>query len=278
MRLAPRLVRRMHLVGLVACGMAFAPAQATGVSWPSVSLRGTLLQVEAGDGTMLSGAQLVGRELLVPSGGTPPLALRIAAVERDTEVPGLFLYQMLMRDDAGGWQPICLPDRDGRRRAIPLPGELRADGVFEADADKLTITCTSGVQGKCLRAGYRFWTAGGEVDPQRLAQFQACTRLYRADYCGDGRGWTEDGMLIDVYDDGGVQARAPGAALAFEAGWSPAGAVCVHHTRVPGKLRLAQLLANCPRLAAAPSGRRCTEARARRLGAIAFNRSAPRPR
>ena len=245
---------------MVACAAAVAPAQAT-----SVSLEGTVLRATLADGTSLAGRELAGRQLLLPAGGDV-LGLRIEAVQEEA---GLFLYEMRLRDDSGEWNNICEPDARGEGWAIPLGGHLAEDGQFEPDPQKLTLTCTSGVLGKCLRAGYRFWNAGA----QALQRFQACTRLYRADYCGDGRGWTADGTLIDVYDDAGVQSPEPGSALEFEAGWSPAGAVCVHHTRVPANIGLDELLRRCPRLAGAPSGEACTEAEARRNGAILFNKS-----
>jgi hypothetical protein len=248
---------------LLSAGLIAFPARST-----SVSLEGTLLRATLADGTSLAGHQLAGRQLLIG-----PLALRIGAVREDAGVPGLFLYEMRARSDAGESDGLCEPDAHGEGWAIPLSGQLTEDGRFEPDAGKLTLTCTSGVLGKCLRAGYRFWTPDGGVEADALHRFQACTRLYRADYCGDGKGWTADGTLIDVYDDAGVQSPEPRSELEFEAGWSPAGAVCVHHTRVPANIGLDELLRRCPRLAAAPSGEDCTEDRSRRDGAILFNKS-----
>ena len=223
-----------------------------------------MLRATLADGTSLAGRELAGRRLLLPAGDSV-LALRIEAVREEA---GLFLYELRAQED-GEWRNICEPDPQGEGWAIPLHGHMGEDGHFEPDPRKLTLTCTSGVLGKCLRAGYRFW----DPDAQALQRFQACTRLYRADYCGDGQGWTADGTLIDVYDDAGVQSPEPGSDLTFEAGWSPAGAVCVHHTRVPANIGLDELLRRCPRLAAAPSGNACTEDEARRNGAILFNKS-----
>lgn len=248
---------------MVACAAAVAPAQAT-----SLSLEATVLRATLADGTSLAGRDLVGRQLHLPA-GDGVLALRIEAVREEA---GLFLYEMRARDDDGEWHNICEPDARGEGWAIPLDGSLTGDGRFEPDARKLTLTCTSGILGKCLRAGYRFWDSNAKA----LQRFQACTRLFRADYCGDGQGWTADGTLIDVYDDAGVQSPEPGSTLEFEAGWSPAGAVCVSHARVPQNIGLDELLRRCPRLAAAPSGESCTEDRSRRDGAILFNRSRKR--
>lgn len=253
-----------------------AAGAAIAFSAPVVTLEGTVLRATMVDGSSVAGRELVGRQLLLTAADRQ-LALRIDAVEEDAAAPGLLLYEMRLQTDAGEWHNICEPDAHGKRLAIPLSGHMGDDGRFEPDARKLTLTCTSGVVGKCLRSGYRFWTNGGGIDPQALERFQACTRLYRADYCGDGRGWTADGTLIDVYDDAGMQAPEPVSTLAFEAGWSPAGAVCVHHTRVPANIRLDELLQRCPRLGAAASGPGCTEDQARRDGAILFNKSRVQP-
>ncbi|HEY1230456.1 MAG TPA: ADYC domain-containing protein [Ramlibacter sp.] len=257
------MTRRIALIALVACVAAVAPAQAT-----SLSLEGTALRATLTDGTSLSGREWIGRELLLPI-GNEVLGVRIDDVQEEA---GLALYEMRAQDDAGEWNNICEPDANGEGGAIPLGGSWSDDGRFEPDAGKLALTCTSGVLGKCLRAGYRFW----DPDAKALPRFQACTRLFRADYCGDGTGWTADGTLIDVYDDAGVQSPEPRSELAFEAGWSPAGAVSVHHTRVPANIGLDELLRRCPRLAAAPSGEDCTEDRSRRDGAILFNKSRER--
>jgi ADYC domain-containing protein len=102
--------------------------------------------------------------------------------------------------------------------------------------------------------------------------FDACVRMVRADYCGDGRGWTRDGMLIDIWDDHGIQKTDASSSptLSFEAGWTPEGAVCVAHTRVPENITLDKLKTSCPRLAIIPA---CDETSARAAGALLFNRS-----
>ncbi len=58
----------------------------------------------------------------------------------------------------------------------------------------------------------------------------------------------------------------------FVAGWDSKGAVCVHHPRIRENISLAALEADVPRLAGR-TGAICTEAYARSLGALIFNRS-----
>jgi hypothetical protein len=95
----------------------------------------------------------------------------------------------------------------------------------------------------------------------------------RADYCGDGRGWTHDGTLIDIYDRLGIQKAEHREGMRFEAAWGIGGAVCVSHTRIPERLTLNALQAMCPdklKLEAAW----CTEAAAMGLDeALVMNRS-----
>ena len=81
-------------------------------------------------------------------------------------------------------------------------------------------------------------------------------------------------MRIDLYDDSGVQKPDNSAIDAFEAGWTPGGAVCVHHVRVKENTTLAELEALYPALRGR-TGAVCTEEFARAHGAILFNRSPP---
>ena len=72
--------------------------------------------------------------------------------------------------------------------------------------------------------------------------------MVRADYCGDGTPHTVPGVAIELFDAAGVHApRDPGYG-AFEALWSPAGAVCLARSRRP-QFPLADILRQCPRLA-----------------------------
>src|SRR5205814_7622470 len=111
-------------------------------------------------------------------------------------------------------------------RAGAVPGVWGADGARRDDAPgRFTLACETGAIGKCVQWGYRPWEARGG---RSLAELhQACTRMARADYCGDGRSHTSENTTIDYYDELGVQspARADrGPAHPFEAAWAPDGA------------------------------------------------------
>jgi hypothetical protein len=107
-----------------------------------------------------------------------------------------------------------------------------------------------------------------------LRLYNTCTRMVRADYCGGGDGTTRNGMSIDLYDDRSIQTPDNDPTQEFEAGWTENGAVCVRHVRVKENTSLNALAKSCPRLRE-HLGSDCTEASARALGAIVFNRSAP---
>jgi hypothetical protein len=82
-----------------------------------------------------------------------------------------------------------------------------------------------------VRLGYKPWK--NSRDGVSLWELhQACTRMLRADYCGDGTPHTRDGTRVEVYDTMGIQSPEPDSGLSFEAGWRADGAVCVRKVRI----------------------------------------------
>lgn len=218
----------------------------------------------------LRSASLIDAEIDLGNGAT----LRIDAARPDPDDTEIWLHQFSIKGPDGVWQNPCTPDAGGHQEGFPLPGRWDAQGRFHLDEDHLALTCSSGAQGKCVRFGYKPW-AKSEDGESLLPLYEACVRMVRADYCGDGNASTREGMLIDVYDDHGVmtaETSAEFADLRFEAGWTHAGAVCVSHTRVPENLTLEGLFEKCPHLSEA-TATACTESEARHRGAVIFNRS-----
>lgn len=237
-------------------------AKATAVR--SMAVEGTEIVVRLTDERVLRSRDLVGAILKVRFEGEPA-DVRIAAVEADPSDPSgsVWLHTFDARDSGGSWSNLCTPGPDGRRQGFPVQG---ADGALD-------FTCTSGAVGKCVRFGYRPWAKG--PDGQSMAaQHTACVRLMRGDYGGTGQPWTRNGMSVDVYDPLAIQIPENVADQAFEAGWTADGAVCVHHVRVKENVTLAELEDKYPGLRGR-TGAVCTEAFARALGAVVFNRSAP---
>ncbi len=173
--------------------------------------------------------------LSLGDGSAEERRLRIDFVEPDPKDPGgeVMLYGLSEEDpESGAWRNACLPDPDGRRLGFPLAGAFTADGRYQPAPGKLLITCTGGAEGKCVRFGYQPW--GHTPDGALLAPYyQACVRMVRADYCGDGVGHTRNGTPIDLFDRIGVQRDEPAEGMTLEAAWGPEGAVCVSHTRLP---------------------------------------------
>jgi hypothetical protein len=262
------MIRRAALM-MVLMLAAVVPAAAQ-----SVTVQGTQFRVALADGRVLPQRALKGVVLAFGDGSGAQRRLRIDSVEPDPKDPAgeVMLYGLSEQDaQSGEWRNACLPDPDGRRLGFPLAGAFTADGRYEPASGKLLITCTGGADGKCVRFGYKPW--GHAPDGSSLLPYyQACVRLVRADYAGDGRGTTRNGQPIDLYDDLGVQ--APAGAYAFEAGFAPEGATCVRHVRVKENATLASVEASAPRLAGR-TGAACDEAFARAQGAILFVRSPP---
>lgn len=121
-------------------------------------------------------------------------------------------------------------------RALAVAGVWDASGARQEAPGKLTLACETGVIAKCVGWGYKPWA---RQDGQSLTELhQACTRMARADYCGNGQSHTHEGTLIDFYDRLGVNAATTESSpdwdlsrVSFEAAWAPDGASCLARTR-----------------------------------------------
>ena len=88
---------------------------------------------------------------------------------------------------------------------------------------------------------------------------QACVRMMRADYCGDGKPFTVTGKRIQVIDTIGERQHSARRYGAFEAVWGVNGAICVSRARAPDRFSLEQILRACPALRP-HTGAHCSEA------------------
>lgn len=201
--------------------------------------------VHAEPKTARHGAVTVGDTLSALSEDGQPQTLRIEAVSLDpTDAEGeVFLYDVSFLDDTDHrWKPFCQPDLEGHTTALPLQGSWDARGNYVPSDTVITFACTKGVLAKCVRWGYKPWKV---VNGRSLRDHhQACTRMARADYCGDGISHTRDGTLIDLHDGLGIQKPDPGPDLRFEAGWAPEGATYIRRARYAEPLE--QLVSECP--------------------------------
>ena len=245
------------------------PAAAQDARLRNLGAEGGDFRAELSDGRILRGAALVGAVLHFDG-----LDIRVDAARRDEGIPGavpaspatdVWLFRLVARP-AGGvpdapWDEVCEPDPQGERLGMVLPA-----------ASGFTLTCSAGGVGKCIRFGYRPWAR--LPDGRSLAPFHAaCVNLLRAAYGGGERAFTRDGTSIDIYDRVGIQAPTNDPGQSFEAGWTPEGAVCLAHPRVPANGDLDTIADLAPRLAGHTGPARCDEDRAAALGALVFNRS-----
>ncbi len=147
------------------------------------------------------------------------------------EAGNTYLYTLeRWNGETGTWVAACPTDVDGRAVAIPVAAEWDHTGARTDSSTMFTLACTTGVIAKCYRWGYRPWVTGyGDL----ATMHWTCTRLARADYCGNGVSYTQDGTLINVWDtlSSPIQDRGSYSGTYFDAAWNTSGATCLSTTR-----------------------------------------------
>jgi hypothetical protein len=234
----------MKLLGFDIAGATLGSAPLSDVHVDKGELVAYLGAVEK-RGTDLIGAQLIAeaRDITQNPPVTVEVTFRIADIEAEsssydpTGTGHTYLYTLEQWVwDTESWETACPADYDNKHVAIPLGGAVFDEhGDRVASSTMFTFGCTSGVIAKCYRWGYRPWVTGyGDL----VSMHWTCTRLARADYCGDGTSHTHDGTLVNVWDrlppPGPIQTRGgllPPLGMLFEAGWNTGGAVCLSHAR-----------------------------------------------
>lgn len=249
--------------GAILNGFLFNGIRVNGIRVNGVTLSSTTFSgTYESDGSTITGTALTGGELEgeLASGGTVPL--RIAAIT-PSGTPGLSYYTVEYLD-SGTWRNICW----NNAQAIPLNGQWsETTGDHVPDPSRFTFACRGAALAKCTEWGYQRWKTrteckGGTCKEQSLADFhQACTRMVRADYCGDGVPHTENGTAINMWDALGIQAQDLGTGMSLEAEWTTDGAACVKHTRWANSVgddpARDYILAHCPERWAGPSSTSC---------------------
>ena len=193
------------------------------------SLQGSTLVGHAGQ-TALSGADFVGASFVATLGSGLPTLVRITGHGyADAPNADLDLYNVEWLAPGGHWRAMCIDDDDAPEPATALYGywdytEGTATGGAKTESThKITFACQSGAIYKCIDWGYRPWESANGTSLS--AYHQACTRMTRADYCGDGVSHTVDGAWIGIYDNAGIQ--LDDASWQFEAQWNEDGATCI---------------------------------------------------
>ena len=230
----------------------------TGVSLDDVSVPGRwpgeTLSVDLGlNGTKFTYpmVKMVGATFTATLDDGSLLPIRIDSVEPKWQRadPYVIHYYVTYEGDAGAREPLCGVDENGNPvGAIPLLGSwdysegTETGGARIDDARVFTFACEGFVLDKCVDAGYKpwlsitvcsgwgWWRTCTEVPLD--GHHQACTRMLRADYCGDGVSYTEDNILVALYDGYGI--RYDSERWGFEAEWDEDGAICANRYRVDG--------------------------------------------
>ncbi len=198
-----------------------------------------------------SAGSVVGTVLQGTASNGKPVEVAICGAEPSSEDPTMVWYRIQVWNTvAQEWENPCVAlDHVPDPRALAVNGVWDASGARRDVPGKLTFACENGAISKCILWGYKPWASR---DGQSLADLhQACTRMARADYCGNGRSHTHEDTTIDMYDRLGIIERATEASAdwdpargSFEAAWAPDGATCLGHTR-DGRA-LESILQECP--------------------------------
>ena len=88
----------------------------------------------------------------------------------------------------------------GGTGAAPVEDQAILISGGKASSDGMTFACRDqSAMAKCLEhAKYRWWESSDDD-----VRHQACVRMLRADYCGDGVAHTVNGTVLDVEDVAG---------------------------------------------------------------------------
>ena len=196
---------------------------------PGLTIDRGELVLTTSDGRVLRSADLVGATLEVGAS-----LVRLDAVQTESRGAGRVLLHRFTAVPVRT-QPaeLCTADPAGERWALAVEGE----------GGHVQLVCSSGAIGKCIRWGYPPWLDS----PRGRAVHDACVRMLRADYGGDGATATRDGTRIAFCDRAGVH-PCSAAMRNFEAAWSSRGAACVARPRIPELMTLEELARRYPQL------------------------------
>ena len=242
-------VNGLHVNGLHVNGLHVNGLHVNGTSLNGLHVNGTKLEgtVFSGtvDGNLVSGNAFSGAIMSATvEGHLGTLQVRIDEIN-PTSDPDINLYGVsVLPPGAASWQPLCTDLNGDAVKAIPLRGYWDESQGTPTGGDhfdspsEVTFACTGYTLAKCVEIGYKPWKSTVECSSPGVCHtiplayhHQACTRMLRADYCGDGTPTTRDGTLVDIADSLGMESPEAPASWAFEAEWGAEGAACVKNTR-----------------------------------------------
>jgi len=258
MRMQGMRMQGIRMQGMTMQGIRLSGATLSNKEWQLQVSKGEVVASSAGSAA-LRGSSLVGMHVFADVHNlavAPPLAdvaeYRITAIQSEdvtydpTLTGNTYLYTLEQYvPETGTWALACPTDTDGRSAAIALSAVWDDSGARIESTAQFTFGCTIGVIAKCYRWGYRPWLPGyGDL----ASVHETCTRMARADYCGNGTPHTQDGTLINIWDTlpppGPIQSNEGKVkGMKFEAGWDAGGAVCLSRTRWKADKQLGR---DCP--------------------------------
>ncbi|WP_164017449.1 ADYC domain-containing protein [Pyxidicoccus trucidator] len=198
-----------------------------------------------------SSSDVVGTVLQGTDTENNPVEVAICGAEPSADDPSVEWYRIeAWNAVAQEWENPCQANALAHSpRALAVSGVWDITGARQDVPGRVTLACETGAISKCVNWGYKPWA---ERDGKSLADLhQACTRMARADYCGNGRSHTLNGTDIDMYDAFGMLKRTTHASsswnpahASFEAAWAPDGAACLARTRYGQTLE--SIMRECP--------------------------------
>ncbi|WP_225410505.1 ADYC domain-containing protein [Stigmatella hybrida] len=215
----------------------------TAVSLTGVRLEGAPLQsVRLENGFLaapdLAPDKLTGAIFQGKASDGSPVEVAVCGAEPSAQDSSLLSYRIeIWSQSKEAWENPCIAtQRMPNPKALAVQSLWDKRGASRDEPGKFTFACETGAIAKCIHWGYKPWAT---KDGQPLKDLhQACTRMVRADYCGDGQSHTRQDQVIDMYDAVGIQARTTVASAhwvpskaSFEAAWTPEGASCLARTR-----------------------------------------------
>ena len=245
----------VSLAGRDLNGVSLNGASLDGHKVTSVSLEGIQVKGKSLGKAWLWGSRLFpllgngmfkGAELTAKLDDGKTVGLRVDSVTKGTSKANKDIYYYLVSyPTQSGYRPLCGLDPQGQPvPAIPLRGRwdyrqgVAGGGDHINDSDSFTFACVGHVLAKCAEAGYKPWRdmlicikKEGCKKVNMAQHHQACTRLLRADYCGDGTSHTINNKDVNMYDALGL--RTDSEEWGFEAEWDAKGAICADTTRLP---------------------------------------------
>ncbi len=131
----------------------------------------------------------------------------------------------------------CPKEEDTGEFSVVIFGDLDVDqtGTHFERPKTLYFACSAAAVGKSAVWGYSPWATDADTH-------QTASRAVRADYCGDGISYTQNGTPLQLTDVFGINSFSDPHADT-EAMWGPKGAHCI---KVPRKVDISEVACGLP--------------------------------